>query len=217
MVSSLEQQQSCEKSSEEAVSRARATAADARLHMAHRIAQRAPRAPDWTSKQAFNDDENRMNKYKEQAQRRPQPDNQTFLMKSNNSLECYSPKYHHIRPQPKGREAQSFQRVPPSKGFYARSDCLNQNVMLNVGGGGAVVGGVVQQQQQFAGSVRGVADGKVPGKLVAVPAVSVGAASVGHYSESQFSYRVNGLPGNAAQASAAAAFFARLVFYLFDG
>lgn len=153
-----------------------------------------------------------MNKYKDQAQpqRRLPPESQPFLMKSNNSLECYSPKYHHIRPQPKGRESPGFQRVAPNKGFYARSDCLNQNVMVN---GGGVAGGVVQQQQ-FPPGVRGVADGKVPSKSVTAPVVAVGAASVGLYSESQFSYRVNGLPGNAAQASAAAAFFARLVFLI---
>lgn len=110
------------------------------------------------------------------------------------ALECYSPKYHHIRPQPKGREASpipKFCNVPSVSAKRSELSYRSSEASPSVVSGQAVFR-------------------KAPHKESSPLVVqNHQAPQAGVYSESQFSYRVNGHPGNAAQASAAAAFFAR--------
>lgn len=198
--------------SQSRVSRARTSVADGRALMTHRAVARAPRAPDpWSEKpqQCKSVEEHQKlqnrppiyqqgqeDRYKDlksaSCHRQQQPPELVYQSKSNNSqLECYSPKYHHIRPQPKGAP------TPPAAGYQnypiGRRDgqfVVNQSVVPSVKSGNKWSEDGGDSQNRHAPKLNGL------------------------YTESQFSYRVNGHPGNLAQASAAAAFFARYVIFV---
>lgn len=111
-----------------------------------------------------------------------------------------------VAPQMDGQEKPAVGRSQRTSNSKSKSSHVYQNQK-----------GLVQKTpvQVEAARVRGIASYQSATACYVGAGVSVHDSGVfGVYAETKYTFAVNGLPGNPAQASAAAAFFARYVFFL---